>query len=256
MLGFILIDDRRYEHTLSFLAGQGHLFGEKAENLDFIVFPFVAGIDENVYDDEYFAAIKKDAVIFSGVRNDYVMKKCAQYGLEYYVMMNDAEVAKKNAVPTSEGVIEYLITSRDSTIAGSRILVMGYGTCGRDLAGRLAALDADVYALVRNAQKEALARADAVTSINLSQLFAYSFDVIINTVPSTILTDEMIRRLGGVLMVDIASKPYGFNMALARSLNEKSALLSAIPGKYAVKTAGKILGQYIENILGGDRNDI
>ena len=259
MRGMIIIDDKRYEHTKKFLEDKGHIFCENMpcpRNLDFAVFPFAAGIDEDVYNDGFFAAINKSAVIFSGIKNEYVAQKCAHHGLAYHIMMDDKEIAKKNAVPTSEGVIAYLVTSRQSTIAGARMLVIGYGICGSDLAGRLKVLDAEVYTLVRNGEKEELARKNGIIPIYLHGLFAHGFDAIINTVPSPVLTDEMIEKLGGVLLIDIASKPYGINMAAARRLNEKSTLLPAIPGKYAVKTSGEVLGQYIENIIGGNKNDI
>ena len=255
MLGMILIDDRRYIHTKNYLKGKGHIFCETdtpPENLDFMIFPFADEIDKNVYNDAYFAAARPGTAVFSGIRNAHLEQKCLEHGLIYHVMMDNSQIAAKNAVPTSEGVIAYLVTNREMTIAASRVLVIGYGICGGDLARRLKALDADVYALVRNRERELLAKDDGVTPIYLHGLFEHGFDVIINTVPQTVLTKEMIRRLGGgVLLIDIASKPYGFDMALAQGLNEKSALLPGIPGKYAVKTSGEILGTYIDAILRG-----
>ncbi|MCL2377410.1 MAG: hypothetical protein FWC76_08475 [Defluviitaleaceae bacterium] len=254
MLGMILIDDRRYTYTRGFLKNKGYIFCETdtpSENLDFMIFPFAGEIDKDAYDDAYFAAIKQGAAIFSGIKNTYLARKCDEHGIAYHIMMDNTEIAKKNAVPTSEGVIAYLVANRERTIAGSRMLIIGYGICGQDLARRLSALGADVYTLVRNEEKEALAQIDGVAPIYLQGLFDHNFDVIINTVPSTVLTDEAIKQLGGTLLVDIASRPYGFNMALAKSLNEKSALLPGIPGKYAVQTAGEILGQYIDDILRG-----
>ena len=254
MLGMILIDDRRYIHTKNYLKASGHIFCEAdtpPENLDFMIFPFADEIDESLYDDAYFAAAGKGTAVFSGIRKAYLEQMCLKHGLPYHVMMDDSEIARKNAVPTSEGVIAHLVTGRESTIAGSRVLVIGYGICGGDLARRLKALDADVYALVRNREKELSAKSDDITPIYLHGLFEHDFDVIINTVPQTVLTDDMLRRLGGVLLVDIASKPYGFDIKLAQELNEKSVLLPGIPGKYAVKTSGEILGCYIDAILRG-----
>jgi len=250
----ILIDDRRYIHTKNYLKAAGHIFCEAdtpSQNLDFMIFPFASEIDEKLYGHDYFAAVKPDVAVFSSIRNEYLAQMCLRYGLTYHVMMDDGEIAKKNAVPTSEGVIKYLVANRENTIAGSRVLVIGYGICGGDLARRLSVLGADVHALVRNRERETLAQNDGVAPIYLHELFAQSYDVIVNTVPQTVLTDEMIRKLDGALLIDIASKPYGFDMDLAQELNERSALLPGIPGKYAVKTSGEILGQYIDTILRG-----
>ncbi|MDR0271986.1 MAG: hypothetical protein LBI27_01520 [Clostridiales bacterium] len=249
MNGIILKDDARYVHTENYLRSKGYVFDGEA-SLDFIIFPFKEGIDETKYDDKFFAALGKGTKIFSGIRNAYITKKCERHGLDYRALMEDRGVAIKNAVPTSEGVISYLIANRDETIANSRILVIGYGICGRDLCKRLAELGAKVSALVRSREKECTAYSAGIKPVYLSEPKEH-FDVIINTAPAPVLTDEMLERTNGALLIDIASGPFGFDISLAQKLNEKSARLLGIPGKCAVKTAGKILAEYIHEILNG-----
>lgn len=253
MQGLILKDDARYYYTEAYLKRHGYVFCEinaSPESLDFIIFPFMAEIDADTYNDNYFSSLRSDVVIFSGLRNEYLAKKCEDYNLSYHVMTSAKEVQIKNAVPTSEGVIAHLIANRIDTISDSRILIIGYGVCGSDLAKKLSALGADVYALVRNKEKENAARADSVKPIYLDKFIGDSeFDVIINTVPSRVLTNEMLENTAGALLIDIASKPYGFDMEYAKKINEKSTILSGIPGKYALRTAGEILGDFIRAII-------
>jgi len=251
--GIILKDDRRYDYTEKYLETKGYIFNENIQpkNLDFIIFPFNKMVDQGVYNDAYFGGLGGAVQIFSGVRNDFLAKQCEKYALKYNVMMEDAGVVAKNAVPTSEGVIAYIVQNMVTTISDSHVLVVGYGNCGRDLSKRLKCLGANVYTLVRNKEKENLAYEDAINPIYMEKLFLRDYDVIVNTVPSTVLTDEMLKMTNGTLLIDIASKPYGFNMELAKILNEKSDLLSGIPGKYAIKTAGEILGKYVHDILRG-----
>ncbi|MCL2593858.1 MAG: NAD(P)-binding domain-containing protein, partial [Defluviitaleaceae bacterium] len=190
---------------------------------------------------------------------EYLTNRCKEYGLKYYPMMEERGITIKNAIPTSEGVISYLIKNRIDTIANSKILVIGYGVCGSDLSKKLKALGANVYALVRNREKEATAYADSITPIYAERAFYKpNFDVIINTVPECVMTNEVLQKCKGTLFIDIASKPYGFDMEFAKKLNEKSALLPGIPGKYAVRTAGEILGEYINQVLKnrGENSDI
>jgi len=256
--GLILKDDRRYEYTEKYLKTKGFVFDENInpKNLDFIIFPFIKEVQQNLYDDDYFKKLGREVQIFSGVRSEYLAEKSQKYGLNYNVMMDDAGVMAENAVPTSEGVIAYIIQNMPTTIWGSQILVIGYGNCGRDLAKRLKSLGAGVFGLVRNKEKENLAKEDAVKPVYTEGVFSHEYDAIINTVPSTVLSEEMLKKTNGALLIDIASKPYGFNMELAKTLNEKSSLLPGIPGKYAIKTSGEILGKYIYNILRGEQNDI
>jgi len=146
---------------------------------------------------------------------------------------------------TSEGVISYIIANTDVTLAGSCALVIGYGVCGRDLCRRLKALDAGVCALVRRELKEAEAAADGIVPVYPADLDTMSFDLIINTVPARVLGSERLARFKGALLIDIASAPYGFDMEFAKTLNCKSALMPGIPGKYATRRAGEILGKFV-----------
>jgi len=146
---------------------------------------------------------------------------------------------------TSEGVISYIIANTEETLAGIRALVIGYGICGRDLCRRLRALDALVFALVRNDLREAEAIADGIAPVYLEDLGQADFDVIVNTVPARILTNDKLERYKGALLIDIASAPYGFDMEFAKLLNCRSALMPGIPGKYATKRAGEILGKFV-----------
>ncbi|MCL2456372.1 MAG: hypothetical protein FWD19_02335 [Defluviitaleaceae bacterium] len=254
MTGIILKDDARYDHTEAFLKSRGYFFRgieTPPREINFVIFPFKEKPDENIFCEKYFSALEKNTKIFSGVRNNFLSEKCKKFGLEYFVMTEDVGVAAKNAVPTSEGVIAYVIYNLPRTLAGARILVVGYGVCGRDLAARFGALDAKVFALVRSREKKCLAQADSVTPIFSHEYALENFDAIINTVPAQIISHEMISRAGGALMVDIASAPFGFDLEFAKKQNIRSALLAAIPGKHAVQTAGEILGEYADFILRG-----
>ena len=252
MKGIILSDDTRYLYTEKYLQSKGYIFAPHAgpEDLDFAIFPFMENPDKAVYNEAFFSALNKNAIIFSGIKNAWLSEKCAENGIEYHIMMDDKGVKVKNAVPTSEGVLAYLIHALSRTVANAAILVIGYGVCGRDLSLRLAALGANVHALVRNREKECAAYADSVTPVYINEL-CNKFDAVVNTVPEKVLTDEMLKRTGGALLIDIASKPYGFNQELAKKLNAKSALLSGLPGKCAPHTAGEILGEYIDFVLRG-----
>jgi len=252
--GIILKDDARYQYTENYLRNRGYIFHKPdaaPQNLDFVIFPFKEAADKSIFNDGYFAALGSNALVFSGLKSDFLAEKCAAHDISYYAMMEDNGVKIKNAIPTSEGVLAYLIHNLGRTVANSRILVVGYGICGRDLSLRLTALGASVHALVRNREKECAAYAGSVAPVYINTLCELKFDAIINTVPECVLTDEMLEQTNGALLIDIASKPYGFNMCLAKKLNSKSALLPGIPGKYAVQTAGEILGEYINFVLRG-----
>lgn len=247
MNGLILHGDKRYIYTQKFLERLG--YGFTGGPLDFVVFPFntqVAPVDTSTYDENFFKGLGKNAVIFSGVADGYIGQKAAENNLPYYPMMDDKTIQIKNAIPTTEGVLAYIVQNSLITIAAARVLVIGYGVCGRDIGKKLKALGAAVTALVRNQEKESAAMADGIPAVYAP---TGQWDIIINTVPATVLTNPMLDALAPAMVIDIASKPYGLDMAYAQTLNPKSALLPGIPGKYAIKTAGEILGEYIDKIV-------
>jgi len=71
--------------------------------------------------------------------------------------MNLNYISCLNSVPTAEGVICYLIQSLKKTIAGSNILIIGYGNCGKTLADKLYKLNASVYINTKNKSDYAIA---------------------------------------------------------------------------------------------------
>jgi len=247
--GIILKDDRRYDYTEAYLKERGFIFdkNDTANDIDFAIFPFMDGIDREVYNDAYFASLSSSTIVFSGVWSEYLACACEKYGMPYFAMANTESVKTKNATPTSEGVIAYLINNRIDTIAGSRILVIGYGVCGSDLARRLKSLGAKLYALVRSEEKEAATRKDLVTPIYLDEFPRMpGFDIIINTVPNRVLTDDMLSSINDTTIIDISSKPHGFDV-------DKATILPGLPGKYAIRSSGHILGEFIEGILRGKK---
>lgn len=252
MLGYMFKDDKRFHYAEEYLQDQGYTFAQDLsapENLDFIVFPFFGKVDTTEYDSLFFSRLKKEAVLFSGVFNEYVAGQCQAGGWPYYPIMNDEAVKAKNAIPTSEGVIAHLIYNRNKTIFGSSILIAGYGIVGSNLAEKLQALGAKVYALVRSSVKESYAYRQGIIPVYLQDIGKLQFDVVVNTIPAAVFDKSMLDQLKGAMMVEIASPPYGFSMEYARTLNPDSVLLPGIPGKLAVKSAGRILGQYIDQKL-------
>ena len=103
---------------------------------------------------------------------------------------------------------------------------------------------------MRNKEKAATAYTEAITAVYEKGVFdGEPFDVIVNTIPAEILPNYLLDKTNAALIIDIASGPFGFDLEYAKTINEKSALLLGIPGKNASKTAGEILGEYVNHIL-------
>lgn len=173
-------------------------------------------------------------------------------GLEYRDYYKRDELIIKNAVPTAEGAIEIALSEMPVTLFESRVLVTGYGRVGKVLAERLLALGADVTISARKCSDFAWIAERGMKSIHTNDLigYAHSFDLIINTVPAVVLTEEVLRRVrDDALVIDLASKPGGVDFETAKHLGKNVIWALSLPGKSAPITSGKIIKETIMNIL-------
>lgn len=162
----------------------------------------------------------------------------------------------KNAVPTAEGAIWVAMENTDVTINKSVCGIFGYGRIGKVLADMLKKLGAEVTVFARKEKDLALAEALGYKAENIYFKNNLSdFDIIFNTVPEAVLDNDAIcTTKKDVLLVELASKPYGIDFETAEKLGRKLVVASGLPGKVAPKTAGKILCDVILDILGGIEN--
>lgn len=245
MYGFIIKDDRRYDYAQKFLEQNGFTIQNEINNqTNFILFPFKKNIDCKFYDEKFFGVLDKNILIFSGVENDYIKNMCQDKKLSYFPIMNSDYVAILNAVPTAEGIISYLIQNRIETIMNSKVLIIGYGRCGKIIAQKLSLLGAKVFVNTLNKSDYAIAFSNKLKPFYELNLADQSFDIIINTAPCKTIDDKNLQLLSEeTLLIDITRD--GFDLEIAQQKNSLSNRLLSIPSKFALRTAGEILGKYI-----------
>ena len=167
--------------------------------------------------EEIFAHLTPDQYICGGMVSPAVAALAAQYGLTIHDYFQREELAVANAVPTAEGAVQIAMEEMGVTLHRSRVLVLGYGRVGKLTAHRMAALGARVTVAARSF--EALAWADAyghdtVRMDRVAEGLA-DYDLVINTVPTRLLTRDLLSRLReGCLVMDLASKPGGAGLSL------------------------------------------
>lgn len=79
-------------------------------------------------------------------------QRCEDAGTEYYDMMTDAVVVHRNACITAEATVAEILKYSDYSIRGQKIIVSGYGRCGREIARVLSAMGAKVTVLARSVE--------------------------------------------------------------------------------------------------------
>ena len=202
---------------------------------------------------EVFKYINSDTIVCAGKADKslYALAK-ENNSPEIIDYMQREEFAVTNAAITAEGAVGILIKEMQTTIAGSKILIIGYGRIGRQLALKLRGLNAIVTASARKAEDWALIEADGYASENTNLLGPRikSYDVIINTVPALVLTKERLQLLSNdCLCLELASKPGGIDMTAASALGIKVVSAPGLPGKTAPVAAAKVIRDTIYNIM-------
>lgn len=168
--------------------------------------------------------------------------------IDYY---KDESFQMQNAVPTAEGAMQVAMENTDITINQSNCAVLGYGRIGKIMAKMLKNLGAKVTVCARNPKDIALAKVFGLETMNINHLENMrDFDIIFNTVPKTVVDSVVLGKTKkDVLLIELASKPYGIDIEAAEKLGKNVIIASGLPGKVAPKTAGKILCDVIMDIL-------
>jgi len=202
--------------------------------------------------------LKKDCFVLGGRISEDTENALTARGIEFADYYKREELIVKNAIPTAEGALEIAISEMPITLFGAKAVVIGYGRVGKVMAKKLKALEADVTVSARKYADFAWIEEAGMKPIHTEDLplFAENFDLIINTVPAMILTEEILKRVkNDAIVIDLASKPGGVDFSAAKRLNKNVIWALSLPGKTAPLTAGDIIKEAVVNILSERRSD-
>ena len=208
--------------------------------------------DKKIYIDDVLKSMKKEQLLMGGKISDKVKNLCRMYNISAIDYFDREELTVLNAIPTAEGAIEIAMRELPITIHGSNSLVLGFGRIGKVLSKNLNALGAKTYVEARRFDDLSWIKAYGYEGIYLKHLKEKLplFDVIYNTVPCEIITDDMMKYIKkDCLIIDLASLPGGVDIKKAESMGIKVIRALSLPGKCSPETSGEIIKHTIQNIL-------
>ncbi len=162
------------------------------------------------------------------------------------------ELAILNAVPTAEGAIQIAMEELPITLHEARALVVGFGRVGRALAPRLQALGARVTVAARRYEQRSLAQSMGLGTERADRLpdWLCGYDLVVNTAPARVLGVEELSALKeGALVIDLASRPGGVDLAGAAALGVHVVWALSLPGKVAPVSAGRYIMDTVYHIM-------
>lgn len=258
---------KRYFDSLGFethaFAANGINFIDEnfIENTDAVIFPLpfedkngyiFSNTDAKYKIKEIINIISENSSVFAGMISPRIECLFNENRLKVYDYFKREEIAIKNAVPTVQGILKTIFDNIDYTLFSSKCAVFGYGKIGKIVAETLHTLGAEVTVFARKESDIALAETKQLKSCRISEKSSVinSFDIIINTVPAMMIDENILKKLKkNVLIIDVASAPYGVDYEQAKKLGINALLCPSLPGRTAPVNAGIILAEGVLNIM-------
>ena len=167
-------------------------------------------------------------------------------------IMKKEEIVILNTIATAEGTIQILMENTETILQGLNVLILGFGRVSKTLAQKLKLLQMNVTCAARKESDIAWIETYGYNFININNINGkYSeYDVIINTVPSKIITEKEMAYINQkTLIIDLASYPGGVDFEKAKEKNIKVIWALGIPGKVAPETSAIFIKREIEKLI-------
>ena len=227
--------------------------GEALEDADIIAAPVPFLKQGRIQGQEFFIDLteanflkylKKGSLFCAGGIPEDFLKKAGEKGILCFDYLKDPFTAMENTIATAEGAIAQAILRSPENLRGSSSLVIGYGRCGRTLAGYLQNMFCRTMVWEKDREKAAQAKAAGLEILEERELpRALTLPAFLfQTAPCVVLKKDLLKYIRkDTCIIDIASLPGGLDYPAAEELGLSPLHLPGIPGKYAPKASGEIL---------------
>ncbi len=187
-------------------------------------------------------------MLYAGVIDEEYKTLLKKLSIDYVDFMEIEELAVFNTIATAEGIIAEAILHKETNLHNSECMVLGYGKCAKTLANKLKGIGANVTVVARNPMDLTTASSLGHSTLNIASLknHVYCFEYIFNTIPHMIIDSSVLENINPETVIfDIASVPGGIDKHAATKMGIKYVHSLGIPGKYAPKSSGEAIGEYL-----------
>lgn len=261
----IFVTDQRQKNLAGYLPGTKVLLDwhnvqdqtraeDFVKNSRYLIFPTpVSRLNrhpkiEDMLKHELITEINNDKTVIGGAFTDKWTQYLQMHEITYFDLMKEEKVAQKNAYITAEATVAEILKYSEYSICGQKIIVCGYGRCGKCVADLLAAIGAKVTVLARSAKARRAARCDGHEAVDFSYgpEEVYGAHTIVNTVPAQVIREPMIQEMHrDTVIIDIASRPGGVDLVAAERREIKVVAALGLPGLYTTKSSAKVFADAI-----------
>ena len=169
----------------------------------------------------------------------------------FYTYYNESFLIKNSRL-TAQGVLKLISQYVEVDFKSLSVAVTGYGRCGKAICKLLKNCGMDVTSVSRRVETRVLAEDDSmkISDIKDFNRNISAYDIIVNTIPVNIISEESVAKLSQKnLYLEIASKPYGFDISENDVHNFKYLLGESLPGRFTPISAGYNIADTVLDIL-------
>lgn len=195
--------------------------------------------------------LKSGDVIFGGMIKEQFKDMFKDKNIvitDYY----DEDFILKNAYLTAECMPQVIFKNTGLSVKNMKIALTGYGRTSKAIAAFLKPMGAKVLVSARSVEalEDAAKSGYSICALADLQCIAAGFDIIINTVPSLVINENIIKVLTKkTSLIDIASPPFGVDFESAEKHGIKAVKALSLPGRYVPREAGYIIGEKLKLLL-------
>lgn len=137
--------------------------------------------------------LEKKTLVMGGCFSTEQRELLTGRDIHFLDFMEDTVVTEENAVATAEGTIAELVEKSPYNIDEAKVLVTGYGYCGKAIVKRLGALGARVTVLARRKEARKEAKGDGFYAVDFAfgPEEAMGAAMVVNTVPALVVTERL-----------------------------------------------------------------
>ena len=162
-------------------------------------------------------------------------------------LWQDETLKCENAYLTAEGAVSAAMQAGTKCIRESRCLVVGWGRIGKALTELLVGMGTSVTVASRSAAGRNRAVERGAHGVNTDHLRLNGFDVVFSTPPAMVIDDKILKKAKrDVMILDLASPPYGVDLKAAWDMGIRAWREPGIPGRYCPESAANAILRAIE----------
>ncbi len=195
----------------------------------------------------------KQTVFVAGVIPENIAEELCEAGIRVADIVKRDDFAILNAIPTAEGMAQYLMANTDFVLSGTPVMVLGAGRVGKVAAYKLRQLGASVTVSARKGSDHAFLRAFDFKSCGYGSDLLKALGetaIVVNTVPEKILCDEAVVSIRNEALIIDLSSGEKFQDGIRRVLPDREIIrLPGLPGKVAPLSAATYIKDVIMNII-------